>query len=97
MPESNNPQRRLDRALARIEAAASRLRDGATDSEALAAAVAERDELRREIAGLRGENQKLATQLKDAKEKTKATQSSAGQIAKRLDGAMDQLKLVLDN
>jgi chromosome segregation ATPase len=97
MPESKNPQRRLDRALARIEAASTRLRKGATDGDALVTMTAERDELKREIASLRGENTKLASELKDAKDKTKATQSSAGQIAKRLDGAMDQLKLVLDN
>ncbi len=97
MPESDNPQRRMDRALARIEAAAIRLRKGATDGDALAAMAAERDELKRDIAKWRRENERLATELKAANEKRKATQSSAGRIAKRLDGAMDQLKLVLDN
>ncbi len=83
--------------MARIEAAAIRLRKGATDGDALAAMAAERDELKREIAKWRRENASLTTELKSANEKRKATQSSAGQIAKRLDGAMDQLKLVLDN
>ena len=97
MPESDNPQRRLDRALARIEAAAIRLRKGAADGDALAAMASERDGMMRDIAKLRGENEKLTTDLKAAKERRKATQTSAGRIAKRLDGAMDQLKLVLDN
>lgn len=95
-PDWEKAQARLETALRRIEAgvAARRAAGGAAD---VAALQAERDALADEVAKLRAANDRLAADLQRTEaERAKAT-AAAGQVSDRLDGAIDQLKLVLDN
>ncbi len=101
MNDSKSIRDRLEVALARIEASATRLRQaGRKDADPageLGALRSERDALGREVAALAEENRRLARALAEAAADRALLLSKAERISGRLDGAIHRLEAVLEH
>ncbi len=105
MADTRDSQARLDAVLDRIEAAAHRLRQARREaaaetegqSQQIADLIAEREELSSQIATLQAENERLGQELQRAKADRAEAKQTAERVSGRLDGAIDQLKLVLEH
>ena len=95
-PDWEKAQARLEVALQRIEASVA-ARRAAAGTPDVAALQAERDALAEEVATLRAANERLTGELQRAEAARAEASAAAGRVSDRLDGAIDQLKLVLDN
>lgn len=87
---------RIEAALGRIEAGVGRFREAAPRSEGLAALQAERDALTQQVAELQAENARLTDQMGLAGRERDKAKKAADNASDRIDGAIDQLKLVLE-
>lgn len=94
--EAEISQARIEAALDRIEAGVGRLREAARHAEGPAALRAERDALTRQVAELKAENARLTDQMGVASRERDRAKNAADKASYRLDGAIDQLKLVLE-
>jgi hypothetical protein len=100
MAELEAAERHLNEALARLEAALAR-RLAATSaggtSQALQAVRTERDALGQEVAGLRRECERLSAALREAERENRAIRELTANVARRLDGSIDELDRMLED
>ena len=101
MNDSKSVRDRLEAALARIEASATRLRQAGREDDdpagELIALRSERDGLGREVAALAEENRRLARALAEATADRAQLLSKAERISGRLDSAIHRLEAVLEH
>ena len=101
MNDAKSVRDRLEAALARIEASATRLQQAgraeADPAGELAQLRAERDALGGEVAALAEENRRLARALAEAAADRDQLLRKAERISGRLDGAIHRLESVLEH
>ncbi len=102
MPSLDESVARLGRAVEQLtralESGASKVGDGQASglAESLRIVQKERDDIHRDLETLRAEHRKSASILRDAQENYAAMQVVSEAVAGRLDGAIVDLKVLLD-